>query len=173
MVTRSVAHAQKMLLKRHKGNNLRSDETPREHATQREASGILELSPRKDWKARHVYLKGPERSVESIKNVKRYARVDPEYAEQDETQRWRTEHLFDANIKNERQWKMLSRQAYRDLLDDSDSEYDISEEHLGHYDGCIDCYDFVKTKMKTSLRMTLKMKICLIKTNYDSWSLTG
>lgn len=73
--------------------------------------------------------------------MKRYARVDPEYAEQDETQRWRREHLFDANIKNERQWKALGWQAYRELLDDSDSEYDISDEHLGHYDGCIDCYD--------------------------------
>ncbi|TGO84436.1 hypothetical protein BPOR_0505g00090 [Botrytis porri] len=60
---------------------------------------------------------------------------------QDETQRWRTEHLLNANIKNERPWKVLSRQAYWELLDDSDSEYDISDEHLGHYDGCIDCYD--------------------------------
>ncbi|TGO65310.1 hypothetical protein BCON_0003g01050 [Botryotinia convoluta] len=169
MVTRSIANAQKMLLERHEGNSFRSYASPREHATQREARGILEFSPRKDWKARHVvmslydmlyreslhwinaavltaeevieYRKGPERSVEAIKNVKRYARVDPKYAEQDETSRWRTEHLFDANIKNERQWKALSRQAYRDLLDDSDSEYDISDEHLGHYDGCIDCYD--------------------------------
>ncbi|TGO08083.1 hypothetical protein BTUL_0227g00210 [Botrytis tulipae] len=176
LVTRSMANAQKMLLERHEGNSFRSCAYSRGYATQREASGILECSPRKDWKAAHVvmylyemlhreslhwinaavltaeevievgsqrvrYLKGPERSVEAIKDVKRYARIHPEYAEQDETQRWRTEHLFDANIKNERQWKALSRQAYQELLDDSDSEYDVSDEHLGHYDGCIDCYD--------------------------------
>ncbi|THV53986.1 hypothetical protein BGAL_0037g00300 [Botrytis galanthina] len=148
LVTRSIANAQKMLLERHEGKSFRSCARYREHATQREASGILEFSPRKDWKAAHVvmylydmlhreslhwinaavlpaeevieFLKGPERSVEAIKDVKRYARVDPEYAEQ---------------------WKALSWQAYRELLDDSDSEYDISDEHLGHYDGCIDCYD--------------------------------
>ncbi|TGO24498.1 hypothetical protein BPAE_0101g00160 [Botrytis paeoniae] len=107
MVTRSIANAQKMLLERHEANSFRSYASPREHATQREASGILEFSPREDWKAAH-YIKGPERSVEAIKNVKRYARVDPEYAEQDETRRWRKEHLFDANIKNERQWKALN-----------------------------------------------------------------
>ncbi|TGO49168.1 hypothetical protein BOTNAR_0441g00120 [Botryotinia narcissicola] len=179
LVKRSIANAQKTLLERHEGNSFRSKSRSRIYATQREASGTLEFSPRKDWKAAHVvtdiygilrreslhwinaavitaeevieYLKVPERSVEAIKDVKRYARVDPEYAEPEETQRWRTDHLFDANIKNERQWKALSWQAYRELLEDSDSEYDILDEHLGHYDGCIDCYDCED----------------LIKTNYD------
>ncbi|KAF5870071.1 uncharacterized protein Bfra_010218, partial [Botrytis fragariae] len=169
LVRRSIANAQKILLERHEGNSFRSYASLRERATLRKASGILEFSPRKDWKAAHAvmslcgmlyreslnwidaavltaeelieYRKRPERSVEAIKDVKRCARVDPEYAEQGETQRWRTEHLFDANIKNERQWKAVSQQVYRELLDDSDPGYDISGEQLGHYDGCIDCYD--------------------------------
>lgn len=50
--------------------------------------------------------------------------------------------MFDCNIKSEVQWKKRSRSAFHGLLNNSDNEYDITDDHhLGHHEDCTDCLD--------------------------------
>ncbi|KAI9644887.1 hypothetical protein NHQ30_006914 [Ciborinia camelliae] len=142
-VTRSIANAQKMLLERHEGNGFSLYTNRRDHATQRESNGALHFSARKDWKACIAcqnYCSA--RGYIGPRDLKRLSGLDPEYPSNGEILRWRNEHLFDHTITSEDRWKEKSIKTYYDLINDSDSEYDITHDHPGHHEQCNDCWEW-------------------------------
>ncbi|KAB8291271.1 hypothetical protein EYC80_009957 [Monilinia laxa] len=82
-----------------------------------------------EYQVRKSLTKRPHLVTKYIKKLRRSAMMDPaRLATPSDQWRWRDNHLFDPTIPSEAQCKAESVQSYEDMLNDSNGNYDTTDE---------------------------------------------